>query len=486
MKHRYLALLILLPLLSRGQLVDSLALSGLSDAILKLQAGNLMKHGILGVSLSLRESGEALLSANADKSLPPASTLKLVTTATALEVLGENFSFETYLEHDGIVQNGVLKGNLYIRGAGDPTLGSPRFRDKTDSATVFTGWLTALQRAGIRRIEGKVLADISYFDELGIEDSWAWGDVGNAYGAGISGLNWNENSCRLYFKTGTAPGTPAILLRTEPLLPEVRYINRVLTGPPGSGDKTLIRPSPEANTFIIDGTVPRVRTEYGIKGAIFNPGLFLAGYFTEFLAGQNIPVRDKAAVWTPGKEGSERKTIHTHRSPPLTELCRQTNWWSLNLYADAMLKAIGKKLIHKTDFKSVAPAIASFWALRGVNISGMLLKDGSGLAGTTLVTPQNLTAILNAAARLRSFPAFYESIAVAGESGTVRNKRFGNRQNVRAKSGSIEGTRAFAGYVNTRSGQQLSFVINANRYLPDSTGEITRELMGIVRLISEL
>lgn len=486
MRHFCLAFCVLLSFFARGQTADSLALSRLAYAITELQNSSLMRHGTLGVSISSGVTSETLIGVNTDQSLPPASTLKLVTTAAALEVLGENFTFETYLEHDGAISDGVLKGNLYIRGTGDPSLGSPRFKDRTDSAAVFNSWLQAIRNAGIRAVQGRVFADASYFDPLGIGDSWEWGDVANAYGAGISALNWNENACRIYFRTGTRTGDAAQLLRIEPALPDAEYLNLVTTGPQGSGDKTLIRPSGHGHTLVIDGTVPRSRHEYSIRGAIFNPELLLAGFFTAFLVRNDIHVGDKAATWIPGGTPPVRKTLHIHRSPPLPELCRQTNWWSINLYAEAMLKMTAKKMTGKTDFKSAAEALISFWVLKGINVSGMLLKDGSGLSGTALMTPRNVTDILNAAARFRSFPLFYESIPIAGESGTVRSKSFGRSSNIRAKSGSIEGTRAYAGYISTRSGDRLSFVINAHRYLPDSGSKVVQEMMGVVRLMGEL
>lgn len=486
MRNYCIALFLLLSIQAGGQTADSLALSKLSYAIRELQNSSLMRHGMLGVSISSGENAETLVGLNTDLSLPPASTLKLVTTATALEVLGENFTFDTYLEHDGTISDGILKGNLYIRGTGDPSLGSPRFKERTDSATVFSSWLLALRNAGIKAIQGRIFADAGYFDEGSIGDSWEWGDVANAYGAGVSALNWNENACRIYFRSGTKVGDPVQFLRVEPVVPGVSYVNLVTTGPPGSGDKTLIRPSSSVNTMIIDGTIPRSRHEFSIRGAVFNPGLLLADFFTGFLARNDIRVGDRPATWIPSANAPARKTIYTHHSPALSELCRQTNWWSLNLYADAMLKMTAQKMVGKTDFKSASEAMTSFWALKGINVSGMLIKDGSGLSGTALMTPRNVTDILNTAARFRSFPLFYESIPVAGESGTVRSKSFGRSLHIRAKSGSIEGTRAYAGYISTRSGSRLSFVINAHRYLPDSSSKVVQELMGVVRLMGEL
>jgi D-alanyl-D-alanine carboxypeptidase/D-alanyl-D-alanine-endopeptidase (penicillin-binding protein 4) len=486
MRLRYHLLLLLLPFTCIGQGVDSTAFANLTNSLQQLQNSELMKHGSLGVSLSVTQSGESLVSFNGDKSIPPASTLKLVTTATAMEVLGEGFSFETYLEYEGTITDGTLKGDLFIRGMGDPTLGSPRFKDKTDSATVFNAWITALRNSGIRRIEGNVCADASYFDELAIEDSWMWGDVANGYGAGVYGLNWNENVTRLYFKSNAKVGEAATFVRTEPAITDVHYVNRVTIGPVGSGDKTLIRPASTLTQMIVDGTIPKTRGEYSIRGAVFNPPLLLVNQFSSFLNAQNLPVTQAPAVCQPGSERKDRKQIFTWKSPPLSEICKQTNWWSINLYADALVKAIGKKLIGKTDFKQVAPAIVSFWALKGVPVGGMVLRDGSGLAGTALMTPQNLVNVLNAASRMPRFSTFLETIPIAGEAGTVRSRRFGNKGTVRAKSGSIEGTRAYAGYINSRSGQRLSFVINAHRYHPDSSTKTAQQLIDLVRLMGEL
>lgn len=470
----------------QAQVLDSTAFRTLKDALVKLQNSDLMRHGTVGFALSDTTTDSLLIGLNVDKSLPPASTVKLITTATALEVLGENFTFETYLEHDGSLLEGVLKGNLYIYGTGDPTLGSPRFKDKTDSATVFNDWLTALKNAGIQRIEGRIIADNSFYEEQGIEESWMWGDVGTAYGVAIQGLNWNENATRLYFKPGRRVGEPATLLRSVPEQPEIRYDNRVTTGPPGSGNKTRIRPDLISRTLIIEGTLPMTRGEYGIRVAVIQPALLVATQFTAFLKKNDIPVTQLPSTLLPKRAGGDRIRLHTFHSPPLSEICKQINWWSINLYADALLKAVGKKHGLKTNFRDVAPEIVSFWAAKGIETSGMLLKDGSGLATTALLTPHNLVTILNKTTQLSTFSTFYNSLPVAGEAGTVRSRRFGNKSNVRAKSGSIEGTRAYAGYVKTGSGRLLSFVINAHRYTPDAQTEISRELMKIVSLIGQL
>ncbi|GAA4439460.1 D-alanyl-D-alanine carboxypeptidase/D-alanyl-D-alanine-endopeptidase [Ravibacter arvi] len=486
MRRYYFILLVYLPLITRGQAPDSLAWAALQDAVGRFQAGESMRHGLLGISLINLENGQSLFNLNGEKSFPPASTMKLVTTAAALEILGDTFAFETYLEYDGAIVNGALDGNLYIRGTGDPSLGSSRFKDQTDSATVFNNWLGALQRAGIKKITGSIIADDRYFDSGTFEDTWALKDIGYAYGAGVTGLNWNENVLRIIFRPDAKAGAPALLIRSEPVTPGFKLVNSVTTGPTGSGTDARIFPLVAEKILRVEGSVPRGRKEVAVRGALLNPARVLAGYFSDFLTGKGLPVSGQPETAGIETEPGTKKLLHTYQSPPLSQLCRETNWWSVNIYADAMFKTMALKLAGKPDFATAAESLTSFWALKGVNTGGVIFKDGSGLARAALLSPDNLTEILQKASQFKSFGTFYEGIPIAGEAGTVRSRRFGNRLNVRAKSGSFEGTRTYAGYINTRSGLRLCFAVNANRYLPDATEEVTHALMEIVRLMSEL
>ena len=192
-----------------AQNIDSLALNNFRDAVLELQNSELLRNGSLAVSLKSVKDGKHIFSANQERSLPSASTLKLVSTATVLSVFGGDYRFQTFLEYDGIIKKDTLVGNLYIRGTGDPSLGSDRFKGYPGSAELLIRWAAAIQKAGIRYIKGNIIGDASFFDNQPLASTWIWGDIGNYYGAGVQGLNFNENQYKIKFKPGVEPGDPA-------------------------------------------------------------------------------------------------------------------------------------------------------------------------------------------------------------------------------------------------------------------------------------
>jgi D-alanyl-D-alanine carboxypeptidase/D-alanyl-D-alanine-endopeptidase (penicillin-binding protein 4) len=163
-------------------------------------------------------------------------------------------------------------------------------------------------------------------------------------------------------------------------------------------------------------------------------------------------------------------------------------WWSINLYADSFLKLAGIRIDGKSNFDSAAKAVAEYWRERGADTRGFFIRDGSGLSPAGSLTAANLSDILRQATREKTFPDFYQSIAVLGQTGTVRNMGKGTRAagNVRAKSGSIDGTRAYAGYVTARSGELLSFAIIAHKYSPSESRLMGQELAKILVLLGEL
>jgi len=183
-----------------------------------------------------------------------------------------------------------------------------------------------------------------------------------------------------------------------------------------------------------------------------------------------------------------RTVIDQYSSPTLRDLAKETNWWSINLYADALLKTAGVKLNGKPDFDKAAEAEADYWRKKGADMRGFFVKDGSGLSPTGSLTAQNLTDVLNVATKDKNFTDFYNSIAILGETGTVRNigRRTKAAGNVRAKSGSIGGTRAYAGYVTTKQGDRLSFAMIAHKYLPDGSSTVGLRLRELLILLGEM
>ena len=472
-----------------AQRLDSLSLGRLSDAVIELQNAELMRNGTLAFCLKSTRDGRTVLGLNQQQSLPSASILKLVSTATVLSVLGGDYTYKTYLEYDGQIVRDTLRGNLYLRGTGDPSLGSDRFKGYPGSTELLTRWTSAIRRAGIKYVQGQVVADPTFFDDKALADTWVWGDLGNYYGAGVQGLNFGENLYRVSFRAGREVGDPTEVLGTDPELPYLKVTNLVTTGEAGSGDQVYIYTSPLGDAVRLTGTVPRGASSFTVKGAIPDPAYAVAFLLTASLKAGAIGVAGTPDVLpVSGVMATPRFVLNQYDSPTLRELCQQTNWWSINLYADAFLKTVGQRLSGKSAFDEAVKSEAAYWRTKGADMRGFYVKDGSGLSPTGSLTTQNLTDVLNVTTNDKSFPDFYNSIAVLGESGTVRNigKRTKAAGNVRAKSGSIEGTRAYAGYVVTKEGERLSFAIIAHKYLPDASNEVGQALRELLVLLGEL
>ncbi|WP_229211205.1 D-alanyl-D-alanine carboxypeptidase/D-alanyl-D-alanine endopeptidase [Dyadobacter jiangsuensis] len=473
-----------------AQVIDSTGLVRFSDAVLELQNSEFMRSGSLAVSVKAVKEGKNLFALNAERSLPSASTLKLVSTATVLALFGGDFRFQTFLEHDGILRGDTLVGNIYMHGTGDPSLGSDRFKGYPTAPEMISRWVAAVKKAGIKYIKGKVIADASFFDKEAVASTWIWGDMGNYYGAGVQGLNFNENLYRVKFKPGVDPGDPTTVLGTEPAIPYLSFTNQVTTGERGSGDQTIIYSSPLGNNVLLTGTVPAGNAVFTVKGSIPDPAWYTAYALKNALAGSGVVVAEAEDL--PGNPNlltpNPKKIIDEYKSPPLRELCQQANFWSINLFADVFFKQSGKRLSGSSGFDDAATAITGYWSGRGADLRGFYIKDGSGLSPSGSITAGSLTDILNLANKDVSFKDFYQSIAVLGQNGTVRNLGKGSHAagNMRVKSGSIEGTRAFAGYVNAKSGALLSFTIIAHKYVPGSNRVISDSLVKLMTLMAEL
>lgn len=475
---------------------DSLALQRLQNTVNQLQTSPLVRNGTAALSVRRVRDGVVLLDYNAQMSLPSASTLKLATTATALAVLGDTYTYRTTLEYDGTIQDSVLNGNLYIRGSGDPSLGSNRFAEFADAPTLLRTWTEMVQSAGIRQIRGAVIGDATVIRSLPVPDTWVWGDMGNYYGAGVSGLNFNENLYRAVFKPAKTVGQPAPVLRTEPATPFLRLQNNVRTGPRGSGDEVIIYNAPFSTQVFLEGTVPMGVAEFGVKGSLPDPAFFTAFALHEQLAKAGISVNNAPQAMGPGRSletaitpGGKRTQLHLHTSVPLAELARLTNHQSINLYAEALLLLAGNTLAKApVTTEQALQQLTRFWQNKGVDVSGFRPKDGSGLSPVGALTAANLSGILAAMSKEKSFLPFYDSIPVVGESGTVKSLGRGTAAagNVRAKSGTIEGVRAYAGYATSTDGELLSFAVLVNKYQPGSLKGVMSYLEQIMAQLTAL
>ncbi|MEM6630079.1 MAG: D-alanyl-D-alanine carboxypeptidase/D-alanyl-D-alanine-endopeptidase [Bacteroidota bacterium] len=412
------------------------------------------------------QSGKVLASYNPNQSLVTASAMKAITTSTALLKMGEAYRYETVLGYRGKLNTGgVLEGDLIVKGTGDPTLGSDRFDAFPNSEQLIKTWGDAVLQRGIRIIEGNLIADAAHFSSQSTPGNWSWEDMGNYYGAGSWGINFHENLYYLDFKSGPTPGSATQILRTRPLVSDLSFTNEVKAGPRGSGDNAYIFGAPYSQERYVRGTIPPARNVFTIKGSLPNPPMFLLTEFREYLRKCGITVKGKLSVAFSSTPGTIT-TLHTHHSPSLAEIARETNYESINLYAESLLKSIAVQSGEKGTTDAGIDALISYWKSRGLDTKGMLLRDGSGLSPNNAVTPLQLAEILRLSYLGPSGRALYNSLPVAGISGTIKSMLKGTtaQGKIHMKSGYISHVRSYTGFVESRSGKTLVFAMMSNNY----------------------
>jgi D-alanyl-D-alanine carboxypeptidase/D-alanyl-D-alanine-endopeptidase (penicillin-binding protein 4) len=209
----------------------------LQSAVARLQADGQCRYASISLTVLDAKTGEQVFAVNPNMGLAPASTLKIITSITAFNLLGKDFQYQTQVGYSGTISfDGTLTGDVIIKGSGDPTLGSWRY-EKSKEGYVINQIVEALQKAGIKKINGRIIGDDSIFGSQSIPDGWIWQDVGNYYGAGTSGLCWRENQYNIKLKTGPV-GSPVGIIREVPDMPYLTYKSELANGATGTGDNS--------------------------------------------------------------------------------------------------------------------------------------------------------------------------------------------------------------------------------------------------------
>lgn len=418
------------------------------------------------------QEGRTAYSYDTDRLQSPASVLKTVATATALEILGEDYRYPTTLEYDGILENGTLEGNLYIKGSGDPSLGSSHFAPGQNK--FLSTWIAALQKAGIKHITGSVISDESIFDTEGVSIKWLREDMGNYYAPGSYGISIFDNMYKLSLQTGAA-GTRPVLKGTEPDIPFIRFKN-YLKAAPVSSDSAYIIGAPLDDVRYLYGVLPANREAYVLKGDIPDPALYLACYLTDQLQQKGIRVDGAPSCYRIEVEENrwkkgERKEIVTTYSPTLREIASICNHVSHNLYADALVKTVGLQYKPRrnemiSSFGRGVQVVKEYWEKKGLDVFPLRMNDGSGLAPADKVSAGFMGELLvYMATESAVSDAFIASLPQAGIEGSVRNFLKGSKLQgkARLKSGGITGVRSYAGYI-TKDGKTYAVAVFSNNY----------------------
>lgn len=270
-----------------GVLMAQTVGENVATAIKKMQIDSAFKHASMSLYVIETNTNKVVFDYNSQLGLAPASCQKINTSVTAFELLGNTYQYKTELRYDGTIKNGILKGNLYVIGAGDPTLGSWRYI-ATKNSLVMANWLLALKNACIKKIDGTIFFDSTKFGYQSLPGGWIWDDIGNYYGAGTWGLNWYENKYDLVLQPGDKEGDDVYIVQTKPALQKVYSNLLVTTGKKGSGDNSYIYLPPNGTAGFVTGTVPTGEKNFIIAGAMPNPSLQIEKALVDKLALEKI------------------------------------------------------------------------------------------------------------------------------------------------------------------------------------------------------
>lgn len=435
--------------------------SKLQKAVNSLENNIAFRHAILGLSVMDTKTGKLVYEHNGEKGLAAASVQKIITSSTALDLLGPDFRFSTQI----MIDQGQ-EGALRIVGDGDPSLGSWRFAS-TRPDLILNQLLMKL-RARPYKVN-KLLIDDSAYPDNGIPRGWIWEDIGNYYGAGVWGLNWKENQYDLWMEPGQAPGDPVKAVHYDnawfdgPL-----RIQDLVTGAVGSGDNAYIFPSVNGNPAILSGTIPPGKP-FSISGSSQSPYRLLQKELIGLLDSARLLARSPQQIQSasehitrgsvkPGNENIQPVLLCSWQSPALDSLNYFFLRRSINLYGEALLRALAKHVKGDASPEKGLDLLDTFWKSKGVNPGSFQLMDGSGLSPQNRVTTNGLLKVLTYARSRLWFNYFYDALPVYN--------------GMKMKSGSIGGARAFAGYHKAADGHTYSFAIIINNYRGSSSAAV--------------
>jgi serine-type D-Ala-D-Ala carboxypeptidase/endopeptidase (penicillin-binding protein 4) len=453
-------------------------------SVQKFLSDTSMVHASVSICFRDADNGDTIINSNAETSLTPASVMKLITSGVALELLGPNYVFRTVIGYKGSInkRTGRLAGDIIIKGGGDPALGSEYFKDHYQDFP--DKWVSEIKNLGIKRVEGKVIADDSYFDFLPVPSKWQWEDIGNYYGAGVYGLSVFDNTFEMHLKT-SSDSTPAIISRVFPDEYKYKFVNRLIAS--GNTDEGFIFAAPYSTTGWVTGSVPANKEDFVLKGSIADPPLLIATLLNGKLEAADIKTGGEPSTMRLEAQNRSEEVVSITEtiSPPLTEIIKVLNHESVNLYAETLLKELGKRFRNEGSAVAGLKVVKDFLVSANILTDGMFIGDGSGLSPRDAINSEELVNFLIYMKNHgKHYAEYHASLPEAGKEGTLkqyfRDPVF--ETGLYAKSGSMERVRCYAGYFTTTSGRNMVFSILINNF----SGSSQKVVAGIEDIIREI
>ncbi len=413
-----------------------------------MQKHDFLRTSEVGIVVYDLSTGDTLYAHQADKLFRPASVQKVITSVTALSLLGAEHRFSTRLTYTGNIENGVLKGDLYVVGDYDPEF----------NTTDLFRLSEAVQSAGIRHIEGHLYGDVSLTDAPFHGPGWSWDDAPYTFMPYLSPLMLEKGTVRLSIYP-SARNKPAYI-EGKPVSSAYSVVNKTMSKSADAGRLTFSRDwTTQNNTITVSGNVKTVAHK---SLSVFDtPAFFLTAFMAQ-LREMGVSLADTTVAYAPCP--IESTALYT-LSRPMTEALKEALKESDNLSAEALFAHIGiyGEGRHKGSFERSSEVVSRFSTTRlGIDADVYKIADGCGLSPYNLVSPYQVLAYLrHAYLHPQVYAPFYDALPVSGVDGTLKNrmKQGKTYRSVRAKTGAVTGVSALAGYLTTEEGKPLAFVV---------------------------
>ncbi len=475
------------------KLAPATTLPELQAKITEILAKPELSSAMVGLKVVSLDTGRILFEENEHKLLRPASNMKLYTVAAALDRLSPDYRFTTSVYAAKPDAAGVVRGDLTIYGRGDPSIAA-RFNNG-NYFTAIQDLATRIAAAGVKRVEGDLVGDETYFIGPKYGSGWEWEDLTWYYGAEVTSLTANDNALDLFVKPGPEIGKPAVIT-TGPPDPLLTIVNKVTTSAKGVRRLISLHRGLGENMITLTGTIPVDDRGYTGAIGISHPALLFVYMLRTFLAEKGVMITGKSRVTgqishppltttapVTGTNGSHataapyQNELVTLQSPPFSLIAAQTLKPSQNLYTELILRTLGKQtlppptmtILSQTSENLGLEAVRTFLKTVGIRPEALVLDDGSGLSRSDMITADATVQLLTFMSKHRHATVFRDALPVAGVDGTLRNRMKGTaaENNVRAKTGSLSSAASLGGYVTTAAGEKLAFTIMVNNYPRD-------------------
>lgn len=438
-----------------------------------------LKGADIGISVRSAATGKVIYEHKGDTRMHPASNMKLITAASALSTLGRDYTFSTEIGKEGTIIDGTLQGNLYIKGKGDPTLLPADFND----------FAKEISEHGIKKIDGNIIGDDTWYDDIRISPDLIWNDEQYYYGAQISALtaspsnDYDAGSVIVEVSPGTIGEKPSVSI--SPKTDYVQLVNKAKTVSADQEEDLEIGREHGSNVITIEGTIPSDSPEDKEWIAVWEPTMYALDLFKQALKSHGIS-------WTgdviAGKATSDGEVILTHESMPLSELLVPFMKLSNNVIGEVLVKEMGKVVKDEGSWEKGLEVVEEQLVNFGLNIETLKLRDGSGISSINLLPANEISKLLYAVQKEKWYSSYIQSLPVAGAEerlvgGTLRDRmeEISNHAKIQAKTGTIQSVSSLSGYLSTQESETVIFSILINHLLDEDDGkDIENEIVKIL------